>query len=82
MKAKVWESNGQWYWHFESKGRITADSEGFTRKADAIRAVKGVVKAIFKAAQLQSNDVSMRLDPQFEVIEASGCETYWVKWYL
>jgi hypothetical protein len=37
-----------WYWHFRSKGRITADSEGFPTKAHAMRAAKGLVRAVTK----------------------------------
>ena len=38
----------QWYWHFENKGRITADSEAFPTKQHAVRAAKACVRAVVK----------------------------------
>ena len=37
-----------WYWHFKNKGRVTANNEAFPSKSNAIRAAKGVVKAVMK----------------------------------
>jgi hypothetical protein len=43
-------ANRGWFWHFRSKGRITADSEAFPTKAHAVRAAKAVVTAVVKQA--------------------------------
>jgi uncharacterized protein YegP (UPF0339 family) len=48
MHIEVFKGRGAqpWRWHFRNKGRVTADSEGFPSKAHAIRAAKGVVRAV------------------------------------
>ncbi len=49
MHIEVFETDkgsGQWYWHFRNKGRVTADSEAFPSKNNAIRAAKAVVTAV------------------------------------
>ena len=48
MHIEVMKMLGKWYWHFKSKGRITADAESFPTKAHAMRAAKAVVKAVVK----------------------------------
>lgn len=53
MHAEILRNDDQkakqpWRWHFVSKGRITANNETFPSKANALRAVKGVVKAVVK----------------------------------
>jgi uncharacterized protein YegP (UPF0339 family) len=49
MHARIFQSaDGQWHWHFKTKGRITADSESFPSKSNAVRAAKSVVKAVLK----------------------------------
>jgi len=83
MKARVWKrADGEWHWRFESKGRITADSESFPTKANAMRACKGVITAVFKATQYrQASGTMTRLEPQYEVSkEEDG--VVWVTWYL
>lgn len=38
-----------WYWHFvSSNGRITANGESHPSKGKAVRAAKGVVRAVLK----------------------------------
>lgn len=38
-------SAGDWYWRLTRRGRIVADgSEGYTRKSDVVRAVRGVAR--------------------------------------
>lgn len=48
MHIEIFEGVGGWYWHFCSKGRVTADSEAFPSKANALRAAKAVVKGVCK----------------------------------
>lgn len=36
---------GNWFWRLNRRGRIVADgSEGYTRRADVLRAVRGVAR--------------------------------------
>ena len=49
-------ANGQWYWRAgpSTGGRKTADgSEGYTRKADAERAVARFIEAVRAGAEVQ-----------------------------
>lgn len=41
MKAHIFKgTNGQWYWHIKGRnGEIVCQSEGYTRRASAKRAV-------------------------------------------
>ncbi len=48
MKVKLFEGKDGWRWRFESKGRITADSEAFDSESNAVRAAKAVVKSVLK----------------------------------
>lgn len=50
MHIEVFCGNqGQWYWHLKARnGKIIADNEAFASKGNAIRAAKGVVKAVFR----------------------------------
>jgi len=47
MHIEVFEGKkeGQWYWHFRNKGRVTADSEAFPSRHHATRAARSVVVA-------------------------------------
>jgi uncharacterized protein YegP (UPF0339 family) len=51
-RYEVFQSkDGQWRWHALRGGRITADSgEGYTRRRDAVRAVRNEIKAAAKCA--------------------------------
>ncbi len=49
MQIEVFEGQqGMWYWHFRNKGRVTANGESHISKGKAIRAAKGVVRAVCK----------------------------------
>ena len=49
MRIEVFEDiEGAWRWRIRSNGRITAQGESHTSRADAIRAAKGVVRAVCK----------------------------------
>ena len=83
MKIKVFKGEDkQWYWHFERKGRVTADSEGFPNKANAVRAAKGVVQSIFKGTTLTAPNARTRFDVQFETVAGADDTVVWLKWYL
>ena len=43
--AVVWGQGRKWYWHLQRAGRIVADgTKSYTRRADAIRACRGVLR--------------------------------------
>lgn len=48
FRGEAQETAQNWYWHFKNKGRITADGEAHPTKANAMRAAKGVVRAVLK----------------------------------
>lgn len=48
MRIDVFKGRDGWHWHFVSRGRITADSEAFPTKSNAVRAAKAVVRAVVK----------------------------------
>jgi uncharacterized protein YegP (UPF0339 family) len=77
VQIEVWANRyGQWYWHFRSKGRVTADSESFPSKAHALRAAKAVVRAVIKRL---ATSVFRPDPPRFE--SALVGEVLIVKWH-
>jgi uncharacterized protein YegP (UPF0339 family) len=47
MCAEVWEGKRGFYWHFKGhNGKVTADSEAFPTKGNALRAAKSVVRGV------------------------------------
>jgi hypothetical protein len=50
MHIEVWKGAGKqpWRWHSVSKGRVTSSSEAFPSKAHALRAAKGLVRAVLR----------------------------------
>lgn len=65
------KSPPRWYWHFASKGRITADSEAFPTKAHAVRAAKSVVRAVVKEVGVSPDPVTfetLKTPPSFVTI--------------
>lgn len=46
IEVKQSTVDNKWYWHFLSKGRITAQGESHPSKGNAVRAAKAVVRAI------------------------------------
>lgn len=50
MHIEVFQGRGEqnWYWHFVSQGRTTANNESFPTQQHAMRAAKGVVRGIVK----------------------------------
>jgi hypothetical protein len=65
MFIEIWQGKSvgnrqSWFWHFKSKGRVTADSEAFPTKAHAMRAAKGVVNGVVK---------ELKVTPIFKISE-------------
>lgn len=47
MLMVVFQGADGWRWHSKNGGRITASSEAFASKSNAIRAAKAHVRAVF-----------------------------------
>lgn len=72
MRIEVWEgapSDGRrgWYWHFKARnGKITADSECFPSKSNAMRAAKSVVREVIIGREYRPDpDFVAAVDPNY-----------------